>query len=441
MAQKLIEKLQAKNKHLEEELQTYRDLFNNLTEEKDIERHDDRRSFMLKAQIYQLERQCMLLSQAQSSRAQVLTEIENQLIKVTGFLQQTVSEKSSGPTIPMNRSKLMELVGILQKLKNSLYKQSSMESNDSLRIPSMMSGSKYLKSCEPIDCFDVCRGETEHINLKQVAGLEQDLAALNSRLFAFKAFLSSIPNAKSQNNVSGGEITPSTVLLDPIMTKVQKESNQCISDLTHCCNELMSLSLLYPSAPWAALRKSKSLEMRPEKVIQSFPPGAQKNRQVFASVNSICKVHNYLNHMNDLKLNAVKLQLSYHKAIFTVQMEYLNNLYSCITETFNDTEKKMIQSVCNPVSAILDSWLVLKENQSSENLKIFLGNMKQQENQLKIISNLQVTEQKSFSGNGSILINFKDALNSALESVKSEYKPRFTEAEMKILQHEQKMSE
>ena len=69
MAYASLEDLEKRNKFLEDELQTLRDLFQNLNGEKDLESPDQRRAFILKAQNYQLERQCMLLAQAQSNRA------------------------------------------------------------------------------------------------------------------------------------------------------------------------------------------------------------------------------------------------------------------------------------------------------------------------------------------------------------------------------------
>nr|XP_039271192.1 uncharacterized protein LOC120345713 [Styela clava] len=432
MAQSIIDQLQEKNNQLEEEIKTCRDLFNNLNEEKDLESRDNRRAFMLKAQIYQLERQCMLFSQAQSSRAQVLTEIESQLKKITDILQHAISGKTSGPTVPMDRRELMDLVGTLQKLKNSLYKQSSLESADSLRIQSMMSGSKYANSQKPVDCYDVCTGHIGHINLKQVAHLEQDLSALYGRLCGLKYFLhSSIVDGKADKR----EVltnAPSAKLTKPVVSKIHEETNQCIEDLAHCCSELVSLSLLYPNAPWHVIKRSKQTEMTPEKIMQTFPPVAQKNRQIQSSVSSVCKMHNYLNHMNDLKLNAAELQISFHKAIYKIQLDYLNDLSECIIEAFHNSERNMLKTVCDPVAAILNSWYLLKQDQSGDHLKKFLSDMKQYEGQLKAVSELKVTEKKLTTGGSALLNNFKEALNSALKKVETEYKHKFADAERHI---------
>lgn len=408
-----LEELEKRNKFLEDEIQTLRDLFQNLNNEKDMESPDQRRSFMLKAQIYQLERQCMLLSQAQSSRAAVLAETESQLLHIISSFQSLVAEKSPGPDVIIKRAQVMSYLGNFRKLKNSLYKQSRLESSDSLRIPSLMSGSKYLKSQTPIDCVDLFKPVPGHLNLKYVADLEQELSSLRKQLYSLNLLL------QSHHFVVGVDGTDiSKHLFSPWIERLNIESKNCVSSLEHCCDQLLSLSLLRPSAPWNKCKMAEDFErINFDKILKSIPLPIQKNSAVRTAVKEACQAHNHVAQFQNERIDLLKKQIEYQQAVQVVQSQYLMRFSSVLWADFEKWKNTVVDEICEPVAGLLQSWQRLKKEQCDIHLEQFLSDFKTYESELEKLS----TMTGSCNSTGKLLKSMNDELNKSLERVSAEY--------------------
>lgn len=413
MSHAALEELERRNKFLEDEIQTLRDLFQNLNNERDMENPDQRRSFMLKAQIYQLERQCMLLSQAQSNRAAVLAETESQLQHIISSFQSIVAEKSSGPDVIIKRTQVMSYLGSFRKLKNSLYKQSRLESSDSLRIPSLMSGSKYLKSHSPTDCLDLLKPKPDNLNLKYIADLEQELSSLRKQLYSLNQLLQSHHFIV---DVEGADV--SKHLFSPWINRLNVESRKCASALEHSSDQLLVLSLLRPSAPWNKCKMADDFEtLKFDKIIKSLPSAIQKDSAVRSVVNEVCRANSHVTRYQNERIDLLKKRLRYQEAVQNVQLQYLLRFTSKLWADFQEWKNTVIDGVCQPVAGVLQSWQRLKEEQCDSHLKQFLSDFKTYESELEKLSSMA----GSCNSNGKLLKSLNDELSKSLKSVSADY--------------------
>lgn len=426
MARTSLEALEKRNKFLEDELQTLRDLFQNLNSEKDLENPDQRRAFMLKAQNYQLERQCMLLAQAQSNRASVLTEIECQLQNIIFAFKSIVSEEKSGPDVTIKRSEVMGYLGNLKKLKHSLYKQSQLESSDSLRIPSLMTGSKFAKSHKAIDCADIFKTKTENLNMKHIADLEQELSSLRKRLSALSFLLRSLNFTESFDDVDVGKH-----LFNPWMKKVNFESEKSVSDLEQCSDKLLALTLLHPSAPWSAMKKSSEFEtIKYDKTMQSLPLSVQKNATVRSTVKELCRAHKYAVQQQQQQIDVMEKHLEYQRETTKIQSQYLTQFTGLLLKNYESWKDEVVNGICQPVSKLMQSWSALKGDQSGTNLKQFFNDFKNYETDLE---NVACTV--SSDTTGGLFESLNECLKKSLRDLAEEYKIEIDQVEC-ALKHE-----
>lgn len=419
---------------MEDELKNCQELYQNLMEEKELESCDDRRAFLLKSQIFQLERQCMLLSQAQSSRTLILNEIENQLLGLIQDFQNMLSSKNPGPNLEIKRSQLTSIIGTLQKLKNSLYKQSAMEKSD-MSVPSVLSGCKYAKEKQEITCLDVCSGKTEYLNLRQIASLEIGLSKLYKELSSLEYLIEmSLPKdhlREKRDRVQTLE-APESQLYSRPLNRIRAKCEDCLKDLTHCRDELVMLSILHPSAPWSVTRKREEFGLlNAERIIKNLPTLVQRKPEVVHCIRAMCKVHSYVSHMNRLQLSSARSQLRYHSQIYKQQCEYISSLFNGVMKAYQECEEGIVSTVTKPLTEILESWERLKADQSNEHLKKFLDIFKLHENTLLQMSMLQSSKDTS---NG-ILVQLKSSLDISLKKLEEKYRQNFTHMEKTIEDH------
>lgn len=433
MAKNLLQEFKLKNKKLEEELQACHGMYRNLMEEKGRENADDRRAFMLKSQIFQLERQCMLLSQALSSRGLVLKETENKLIDLLERFQQILADVCEGPSVCISRSEVTRIIQMLTKLKNSLYRQSNLETSDSLRIPSFMSRSKYCPY--EVSCMEISSGKLEHINLKQVAQLELKLSALYKNLTRLCTMISVSMPHMSCSSTEQLE-APEKQLLSHPLNRILKASESCVANLSHCCDELVLISLLHPNAPWQTVKpKGRFGVFLIEDIMQSLPPSIRRRADVSSCLKAMCIAHNYILKMNDLRFNATQIELRYFQHVHKQQLQYVTSLFSGLTSAYDDCESSIIAAVCMPINSILKSWKALKNNQCDETFKELLDSIKSYEKELTALSNLQSStgtcKTKATNGPG-LLYDFKSSLDSALNKLAGSFKRELDLAEREI---------
>lgn len=436
MAQRLLEELTRRNAHLEEELKSCRELYHNLKSENDLERPGHRRAFMLKAQVFQLERQCMLLSHAQASRTRMLTEIEAELVKLIEDFQKILASDSAGSKVSIERRQVTTMISTMQKLKNSLYRHCTLESPDSLRVPSLMTGSKYTKS-GPISCLDVCGGSIKHLNLKHVGHLENSLAELYGNLCQLRLRLGHTAARDSKNPSESRGLTDSTLAklsMDSTYSHAANLISKCTSSLENCCDELVCLSLLHPQVPCRVRDAVEFETIKEERVLQMFPTAVQKRIEVASCVRQVCKAHRHVTHYHRLKEIAAESQVAYYQRVQQLHLEYVSSLFSAITKAYEKCEEEILHTVKLPISTVLRAWTRLKSDQSAQNMKAFLEVFKQHEDDLQNLSELGSSRNHG-KESGRVLCDLQQSLSKQLDDLSKKHHDSVQRMSEEIAEH------
>ena len=378
-------------KKLRSELKALQEMFRQLTEEEKNESYDLRRSKMLKAQVIQLERQCMLLSDALSSRASVMIETENELISLIELLRSTLAQDTPGSAVTISRKELISHIQALQKLIVSIQKQSILSGSENLRI-SQLSGLKLCKA-DNVSCLDACSGKTEHLNLQHVAFLEDKLVALMRRLTSYQTLLQSTfiksrfseeeRIRSNQENKTLETDFAEKYLFSVGFRKILVDTDACIESIEDCAQNLLALSMLHPSAPWSVTKTPQKFGLfEVNSILRSFPTNLQRHKEVKLIIAALCKAHSYVTHVNELKLNAVKSEVKFCSQINATYAHYMTCLLDGVKEAYSDCERNLSKLISEPIADILNSWIALKSSQTETTMRELMSCLKRNESRL-----------------------------------------------------------
>ncbi|XP_078421860.1 uncharacterized protein LOC144694936 isoform X2 [Cetorhinus maximus] len=245
MADINLQKLKEENKLLKYELENLRLQYQQLLEERWNGHYDERRVTLLKAQIMQLERQVVLLTEGLSSRAAQMLEIENALDLLNERFRSLLRFESPTSEVPVSRAELMQLIGTCQALQKRLQKRQMAANVENLSMMWLMSGRNLIK--QPVTLLDLCYGRMDNLNLQHVCILESKLCKLYRHLNAMKHTLSLIlaPDEESHDQVC-------RVLPGIVYARLLNHVIRCNQSLEECCTDLLTLTLIVPSAPWVS---------------------------------------------------------------------------------------------------------------------------------------------------------------------------------------------
>ncbi|XP_074809882.1 uncharacterized protein LOC141987949 [Natator depressus] len=157
-------KLQEENTKLKHELEDLRSQYAQLIEEGKSECFDERRVRLLKAQVMQLERQVVLLTEGLSSRAVLMLELKNSLESLSEKLGSLLDFENHSSEVPVARAELTQMIEICQALRNRLQRNHQATGMDNLALSWMISGRNLEK--QPMTLIDLCYGKIENVNLR-----------------------------------------------------------------------------------------------------------------------------------------------------------------------------------------------------------------------------------------------------------------------------------
>ncbi|XP_056681003.1 uncharacterized protein LOC103103181 isoform X3 [Monodelphis domestica] len=163
-------KLQEENSKLKCELEVLRNQYEWLLEEGKNECFDERRINLLKAQVMQLQRQVVLLTEGLSSRAAILLEMSEALDPFIEKLRYFLDCNSPTCEVPVERSELKQMIKTCQGLKSKLQKNYQATGIDELALPWLMSRKNFTKP--NVTLLDLCYGKMENLNLQYVAKIQ-----------------------------------------------------------------------------------------------------------------------------------------------------------------------------------------------------------------------------------------------------------------------------
>ncbi|KAM4810104.1 uncharacterized protein WCC33_018905 [Rhinophrynus dorsalis] len=283
-----LEKLQEENIKLKQELEDLRNQYKQLIEEGKNECFDKRRVSLLKSQVMQLERQVMLLAEGLSSRASLLLELDNSLQPVLNKLRCLVANEEHSSDVPVSRAELIRMIEICQAMRDKLHRNHQATSVENLSLPWILSGRQATKN--PITLVDLCFGKMENLNLLYVSSLEEKLSTLFRHLHTTKETLSLIIAPGTESPGLSHQILPNV-----IYARLINHLTTCSQSLEECCRDLLTMTLIVPSAPWAKIDCPVIQEFTVENVLAvlpAFPKGAPHQRAKRAA-EALVKAANY----------------------------------------------------------------------------------------------------------------------------------------------------
>ncbi|KAG8456348.1 hypothetical protein GDO86_002217 [Hymenochirus boettgeri] len=369
--QQKVEKLQEENDKLKQEIEEVRNQYKQLVEESKNECFDERRVKLLKAQVIQLERQVMLLTEGLNSRASLLLEVDNTLQPIVDRLRCLVASEKQSPDVPVSRAELIRMIEICQVVQDKLHRNHQGTNVENLALPWILYEKQVTK--DTVTLIDLCFGKMENLNLLYVSALEEKLCRLYRHLNATKDILGLILTAGTESPDTAYHILPNVMY-----ARLMNQITGCCEYVEECCRDLLKMTLIVPSAPWAELDSAVNQEFTVDNVLAvmpALPKGAPQQRAKRAA-EALVKAANYSRLMAMQQIHALEAELDFHRSIYSLQIQYIEAVFQGIKKAYHNFQENVASVVCSPLKEILTSYTDLKKEASETCLKNFLTNFK-----------------------------------------------------------------
>ncbi|KAM3848113.1 uncharacterized protein M6D78_004751 [Vipera latastei] len=394
-------KLQEENIKIKNELKDLRNQYEQLIEEGKNKSFDERRASFLKAQALQLERQVVLLTEGLNSRAVFMLELNTSLEALIDKVSFFLSTEGTASKAIIPHPELLQIIEMCQTMRYKLQRHQQVSDLSKLALPWTLGGNLIV---QPITLLDVCYGKIENLNLRYVSALEGKLSKLWRHLLAMRQNLSFLLAPGQASSEVALQILPNVVYARLINQVVQ-----CHQSVEECCSDLLTLTLLIPSAPWDVLENSLSQEFTVENVLSilpAFPKGAPQQRAKRA-VDALVKAQNYsrqmsmqqhakrpsrqtlhrqvvcsegrnfaplpaaqLHHLNYIL--ALQAELNFHRKLYNLQVKYIEAVFDGIKQAYHTFQDNVAMVLCSPLQDVFSSYTKLKTGASEDALRDFL---------------------------------------------------------------------
>ncbi|XP_069820763.1 uncharacterized protein [Dendropsophus ebraccatus] len=372
------QKLAEENDQLKQELEDLRFQYRQLIDEGKNQSLDERRVNLLKSQVLQLERQVMLLTEGLSSRASVVLELGDALQAVLDKLQSLLTSDHRTPEVQVTRVELIRMIEICQSMQDKLRRNHQATNIENLTLPWIMSVTQATKN--PVSLLDLCYGKVDNLNLLYVSALEGKLSTLFRHLHAARQTLSVILAPGTEPTQSAHHTLPGVTY-----SRLMNHLTKCNQSLEECCRDLLTMTLIVPSAPWAKIECSVSQEFTVENVLAvlpAFPKGAPQQRAKRAA-EALVKAANYSRLMAMQQIHALEAELDFHRGIYNLQVQYTQALFQGIKQAYHNFQENVVAVVCSPLKDVLASYADLKTEASESSLRNFLTTFKNNAEQIQ----------------------------------------------------------
>ncbi|XP_046698334.1 uncharacterized protein LOC124381017 isoform X1 [Silurus meridionalis] len=366
-----VEKLEKENAKLKTQYEELRCQYVQLLEEAKEEKFDERRVNLLKAQVMQLERQVILLSEGLSSQVCRSQDVERALDPLTQRLRSLLCSEDPAADVLITRTELTQLIERCEDMTQKLHRKNKVTFPEDLAMPWMLRGTKLSK--QPTTLLDLCYGKTNNLNLQEVSALESKLSQLFKHLHGIRQTLSLVlaPHQEPDNPVVH---TAPTVVYAHLLN----QSHRCCALLDRCCLDLLTLSLIVPSAPWAAPEQRVIHELEVENilaVLPAFPRGAPLQRARRAA-QALSRAANYSVLMAQQQVEALEAELDFHRSLYSLQVRTIEELVQGIRQAYHAFQENISQSLCVPLQDVLSCYEDLRSTASEAALHRFLSAFK-----------------------------------------------------------------
>ncbi|KAG8456352.1 hypothetical protein GDO86_002217 [Hymenochirus boettgeri] len=184
--QQKVEKLQEENDKLKQEIEEVRNQYKQLVEESKNECFDERRVKLLKAQVIQLERQVMLLTEGLNSRASLLLEVDNTLQPIVDRLRCLVASEKQSPDVPVSRAELIRMIEICQVVQDKLHRNHQAELDSAVNqeftvdnvlavMPALPKGAPQQRAKRAAEALVKAANYSRLMAMQQIHALEAEL--------------------------------------------------------------------------------------------------------------------------------------------------------------------------------------------------------------------------------------------------------------------------
>ncbi|KAM4708971.1 uncharacterized protein O3C94_017264 [Discoglossus pictus] len=410
-----LEKLQEENEKLKQELEDLRNQYKQLVEEGKNECLDERRINLLKAQVMQLERQVMLLTEGLNSRASLLLEIDNALQPFLDKLRSLIVIENHSPEVLVTRAELIRMIEVGQAMRIKLQRNHQATSIDNLTLPWLMAGTQATKN--PVTLIDLCYGQVENLNLQYVSALEGKLSTLFRHLHSTRQTLSHILAPGPESHEHARHILPNV-----IYAKLINHFTTCNQSLEECCRDLLTMTLIVPSAPWAKMDRPVNQEFTVENILAAmpaFPRGAPQQRAKRAA-EALVKAANYSRLMAGQQIQALESELDFHRSMYSLQVQYTEALFQGIKHAYHNFQESMATVVCSPLKDVLSAYTDLKTEASEAALRNFLSSFKNNVEQIQdAVDTLTPSKKQQHEGDEALSKFGKEFFISLEQSLKA----------------------
>ncbi|XP_061478936.1 uncharacterized protein LOC133383046 isoform X4 [Rhineura floridana] len=392
-------KLQEENIRLKHELEDLRSQYEQLLEEGKNECFDERRISLLKAQVLQLERQVLLLTEGLSSQAALMLELNTSLEALAGKLSSFLSTEGTVYEETIPRSELLQVIEICQAMTLKLQRNQQISDLSKLALPWTLGRNLAIP---PITLLDVCYGKIENLNLRYVSALEGKLSKLRRHLLAMRQNLSFVLAPGQMSSEAVQHILPTVVY-----ARLINHATQCHQSVEECCHDLLTLTLLVPSAPWSLcspppincrgtdtlailiqptsglfskdiheeiLENSLSQEFTVENVLATFPafPKGFPQQRAKRAAEALVKAQNYSRQMAMQQILALQAELNFHRNLYNLQVKYTDAVFDGIKQAYHTFQDNVAMVLCSPLQDVFSSYTKLKTEASEPALRDFL---------------------------------------------------------------------
>ncbi|KAK7116163.1 uncharacterized protein [Littorina saxatilis] len=402
-----LKAVKEENGRLKEQLEDTRSALKQITVEASYEKFDERRVNMLKMQIIQLQKQLLLMSEALGSRSTALTEVENALTWLSGKFRHYIGAEVKGAEVPVPRSDLMTMVDTSESARIKLFKNIENCTTENLAQPHMFMNSFLKPGCEKeFTILDCCLAKTESLNLKQVAQLESKLSTLYKELIKVSENLTDRGRA-NQDPAAGHMSSAVQEREGTVILKASAMARDCAADL-------LSLSLLVPSAPWPPLKKPTMSEVTYDALAPSLPPLPRgKAAEVQRCVTAALKACNHRCHMVGQEASALREEVRFHQAVYQLQLDYVLQAFDALRDGYKEFEHSTNEVLIQPMKKLMEAYTKLKKNTSQQGLKTFLTVLKEHEQQwTDVIQKLDTCDPQNQSGAEALSVFGQEFLTS-----------------------------
>nr|XP_020864819.1 uncharacterized protein LOC110223550 isoform X2 [Phascolarctos cinereus] len=307
------------------DLENLRNQYEWLIEEGKNECFDERHVNLLKAQVMQLQRQIVLLTEGLSSWAALLLELNEALNPLSEKLRSFLDCSSPTCEVPVARSELKQMIKMCQVLQSKLQKNYQATGIAELALPWLMFRKNFTKPT--VTLLDLCYGKMDNLNLQYVSALETKLSQLYRHLHGMRQTLNFILAPGQGSHKQSLQVLPIVVY-----SRLINQMKRCNQSLEECCSDLLILTLIVPSAPW---------------------------------------------------INDQQAEVNFHRSIYNLQIKYTKAVFEGIKQDYHSFLANVDGVLCSPLRDILSSYINLTSEPSDAAFKNFLAILKNNAKQIQ----------------------------------------------------------